>query len=151
MNCRDLRDVLTAYADGEASAEEARRVERHLAFCASCRARLKLEGALKGAVSAAGAPAMPADLKAYLLRRARRGAHALQPAFPWKWPAGIGLGFAFAAATAAIFVRSMPEEAVPVEALLAAHRQYELTMPATARDEIASGIPRRLAEDGRGR
>lgn len=146
MNCRDLKEVLTAYADGEASPEEARRLEGHLRGCASCRASLKLERALKAGIAAAGAPAMPADLKADLLRRARRSVPAPRPVFSWRWPAGLGLGAAFAAATALIFMRSMPEDAVPVEALLAAHRQYELTLPAAAREELSADLPQRLAE-----
>lgn len=162
MNCRDLREILTAYADGEATAAEASRLERHLEGCAPCRARLKEERVLKRAAAAAGAPAMPADLKAALLSeaRGRRRAERRPPKFwkaprpsrrqemPWRlgWPAGLGLGAAFAAASALIFVRSMPEESVPVEALLAAHRQYEQTLPAAPRLSLSARLPELLAE-----
>lgn len=39
--CRDIEELLSPYADGELDAEAARKVEAHLASCASCRAMLE--------------------------------------------------------------------------------------------------------------
>ncbi len=39
-NCDNLRDALSAFADGELSPQETRLIERHLETCASCRAAL---------------------------------------------------------------------------------------------------------------
>lgn len=55
MNCKHVQDlVLTDYSDGQMPPERARRVEGHLAHCASCRAlaqkvRQDLAGPLEGA------------------------------------------------------------------------------------------------------
>lgn len=38
MDCRDARELLSAFQDGESSVEESRQVEEHLAACAECRA-----------------------------------------------------------------------------------------------------------------
>jgi len=38
MDCRDAKELLSAFHDGEASGEESRQVEVHLAACAECRA-----------------------------------------------------------------------------------------------------------------
>ncbi len=40
MNCPAIRENLLVYLDGEATPEEARRVERHLRECAACRSEL---------------------------------------------------------------------------------------------------------------
>jgi len=41
MECREIREIISAYVDGEALPEEARRVEEHLGECAECRAAEK--------------------------------------------------------------------------------------------------------------
>jgi anti-sigma factor RsiW len=37
MECKEIRELISAYVDGEASPEEAREVEGHLGACARCR------------------------------------------------------------------------------------------------------------------
>jgi anti-sigma factor RsiW len=37
MECKDIREIISAYVDGEASPEEAREVRGHLGTCARCR------------------------------------------------------------------------------------------------------------------
>jgi RNA polymerase sigma factor (sigma-70 family) len=56
--CGDLRPLLSAFADGEASAEEAGAVREHLRACAGCRVTLRAYRAAPGA-AAALAPALP--------------------------------------------------------------------------------------------
>lgn len=41
MNCETMEELLSAYIDGEATAEERQTVEQHIASCASCRAALQ--------------------------------------------------------------------------------------------------------------
>lgn len=38
MECREIREIISAYVDGEATPEEARRVEEHTGSCPQCRA-----------------------------------------------------------------------------------------------------------------
>ncbi|MFN8215439.1 MAG: sigma-70 family RNA polymerase sigma factor [Solirubrobacterales bacterium] len=57
--CTELRPLLSAYCDGETSAEEAAAVREHLRACAHCRATLRAYRAAPGA-AAALAPALPA-------------------------------------------------------------------------------------------
>ncbi len=65
--CRELRPVLSAFCDGEASAEDAAVMREHLRACASCRAAMRAYRATPGA-AAALAPALP--LSRSLLERA---------------------------------------------------------------------------------
>ncbi len=36
MKCEEIKEILSGYVDGEASADEARRVEEHVASCTAC-------------------------------------------------------------------------------------------------------------------
>ncbi len=51
MTCLDLLEAISAYIDGEATREERLAVERHVASCAECAARLGSFRALKHAVA----------------------------------------------------------------------------------------------------
>lgn len=57
--CREMRPTLSAFCDGEASAEDVATLREHLRACASCRATLRAYRAAPGAVAAL-APALPA-------------------------------------------------------------------------------------------
>lgn len=157
MTCEEIRRTLSAYADGQASPEEAAAVSAHLPGCAVCDRQLRWIRAMKAGVSREKTE-MPADLRAALLAEARRrgvpevesalkarGAHpppepARRPAetlslweawrLSWRLTAA-GVASAAALATAAIVfngVRAGTEE-VPLDGLLEAHRSYALTMP----------------------
>ncbi len=65
--CAELQPLLSAFCDGEASADEATAVREHLRACAHCRATLRAYRAAPGA-AAALAPALPAGRS--LLERA---------------------------------------------------------------------------------
>ncbi|HET7177196.1 MAG TPA: sigma-70 family RNA polymerase sigma factor [Solirubrobacterales bacterium] len=65
--CEEMRPMLSAFCDGEASAEEVAALREHLRACASCRATLRAYRATPGAVAAL-APALP--LSRSLLERA---------------------------------------------------------------------------------
>ena len=49
--CAEMRPVLSAFCDGEASAEEADALREHLRVCAHCRAAMRAYRAVPGAVS----------------------------------------------------------------------------------------------------
>jgi hypothetical protein len=73
MSCDAIRDLLSAFLDGEADASERRLVEEHLSACAACRA--ELEGLRRTVAGVKGLPklAAPPEL-------ARRIAEALPAA-----------------------------------------------------------------------
>ena len=56
--CAELRPLLSAFCDGEASAKDAAAVREHLRACAGCRATMRAYGATAGA-AAALAPVLP--------------------------------------------------------------------------------------------
>jgi anti-sigma factor RsiW len=68
MECREIREIISAYVDGEALPEEARRVEEHLGECAGCRAAEKRMRALGVAVARTEA-AVPPDFRENLFAR----------------------------------------------------------------------------------
>lgn len=63
MNCDEIRPLLSAYYDGEASPEERDQVERHLARCEDCRRILAEYRALGGDIRALAVPIPPAGLR----------------------------------------------------------------------------------------
>jgi len=68
MECREIREIISAYVDGEALPEEARRVEEHLGECAGCRAAEKRMRAL-GVAVARTEGTVPPDFREKLFAR----------------------------------------------------------------------------------
>jgi len=77
--CTVLAPLLSAYCDGEASAEDAAAVREHLRACASCRAAMRAYRATPAAVAAL-APLLPVSRS--LLERAQELALGLQARLP---------------------------------------------------------------------
>ncbi len=104
MDCREVRDLLDAYALGAAEPGEARALEEHAADCVRCWEELS-QAQRAAALLALSIPLerAPAGLEERILARAGRGSRR-QPAFRLPrslrraWPAAAG---AFAAAAAA--------------------------------------------------
>lgn len=155
MTCRDWEEILSAWVDGRAEDQERRRLERHLQDCSGCRAQARWLKAMKGSVAALTAPAFPPEAKAALIMEARRAAPQraaektrgrLLAGF---WPpraAGFGAAAAFAAAALVVALRvSDGPETVSVDDMLAAHRQYELTMPLASQEAGLAGLVEALA------
>jgi len=63
-SCGTIDPLLSLYADGMASAEEARRVETHLPGCAACHASLVWTQATQRAIASRPVVSPPADLRA---------------------------------------------------------------------------------------
>ena len=76
--CDDMKPLLSAFCDGEASAEDAATLREHLRACASCRATLRTYRAAPGA-AAALAPALP--LSRSLFERVHDGVASLSARF----------------------------------------------------------------------
>jgi hypothetical protein len=76
--CAELRALLSAFCDGEASREDAAVVREHLRACARCRAVLRAYRAAPGAAAAL----VPAPLARGLLDRAHEALGALQARLP---------------------------------------------------------------------
>lgn len=68
MECSEIREIISAYVDGEALPEEARRVEEHLGGCAECRTAEKGMRAL-GVAVARTEGVVPTDFRENLFAR----------------------------------------------------------------------------------
>jgi anti-sigma factor RsiW len=68
MECREIREIISAYVDGEALPEEARQVEEHLGGCAGCRTAEKGMRSL-GVAVARTEGAVPSDFRENLFAR----------------------------------------------------------------------------------
>src|SRR4030067_2599021 len=68
MECGEIREIISAFVDGEAAPEEARRVEEHLGSCAQCRSAEKRMRALGVAVTRTEG-SVPPDFRENLFAR----------------------------------------------------------------------------------
>ena len=68
MECSEIREIISAYVDGEALPEEARRVEEHLGGCAECRTAEKRMRVLGVSVTRTEG-AVPPDFRENLFAR----------------------------------------------------------------------------------
>ncbi|MBI3552521.1 MAG: zf-HC2 domain-containing protein [Elusimicrobia bacterium] len=155
--CDDMKDLLEAYADRQASLAEQKAVLSHLESCGGCRGVLRWIAASKAAVKGVPLPALPADLKRALLAEAARvrAARAPNPLArvrefwalrPWQ----VGLAFAGAAAAVVLFARLSAgrPEVLPLDAMLAAHSEYERTMPLSSQEQLLAELPERMSAGG---
>lgn len=92
--CEEMRPLLSAFCDGEASGEQAAALREHLRACAGCRAVLRAYRAAPGAVAAL-APALP------VWRALLERAHAILSGLHSRLPGQQGAGGDSAAAQAA--------------------------------------------------
>ncbi len=63
MNCTEARPLISAYHDGEASAEERARVERHLPHCEDCRRALAEYRVMSSDIRGMAMPVPPVGLR----------------------------------------------------------------------------------------
>ncbi|MDE2236908.1 MAG: zf-HC2 domain-containing protein [Elusimicrobia bacterium] len=143
--CERMNELLGAWLDGAATAEEAGAVGAHLASCAACRAQVRWLKALKAGVGACDVE-MPARLKASLLARARAAdrRRALrrrlrEAAAALHRPLAV-LGLAAAFAAVLLVLRARRVDTIPVSEMLAAHDSYALTLPLANQEEELSGL-----------
>ena len=162
MRC-PTNEQWSAYADREAGPGEAGLLEAHLAGCEACRLTLRSLKAVKRALAAEPAPAMPADL----LESLRRGIRESRPEPEergwsvlggWLRPAA-ALSFAAAALLLVFWLRRpAPEppqakvQSGSADVLLAAHDRFAMTIPLASTEVIVSEERVQLArgpEEGR--
>jgi len=83
MNCAEAETVLPSYSDGEITEVDRGQIERHLATCAACASRTRLQARFKAAVRAhLPRPPVPQDLRVRL--RAVLGEREIAPR-RWLW------------------------------------------------------------------
>ena len=148
MECREIREIISAYVDGEASPEEARRVEEHLGSCAQCRSAEKRMRALGVAVTRTEG-SVPPDFRESLF--ARMEAEDLLPkrrsifVFSVRW-AAVPLAAAAAMALYVLSSREAPRE-FPSPAVGPPRVAREMPGPGTTSPEAGSpfSAPRELA------
>lgn len=81
MNCGEVRALISAYHDGEATPEERKTVERHLATCEDCRTTLAEYRSIGGDLRLMPLPVPPAGLRRDVWRaiEARQGTSRALP------------------------------------------------------------------------
>lgn len=167
MDCKGFEDLISAYADGETTREESRQVEAHLKACQACTLSLALARRSKAVLASMPAPEAPADLKASLMAAAAlsdeaRTAGVFKHLAPWRqaqaeaarasgpasldqvrgWLASLSPRHRFAFGLAAFLLVGFwfgrpRDEAVPIDLMLSAHRQYALAQPLAQGDSVA--------------
>ncbi len=85
MKCRDLKELLSAYADGELSRTQREFVEEHLAGCAECRASLERYREVNREVGSLKEIPAQADIKGATMARIK-GEQNVKPIRKWLRP-----------------------------------------------------------------
>lgn len=128
MACRDIRELISAFVDGETSAEETALVTEHLSSCARCRDLERGMRAMGEGVRQVRREPTEAFREAVFARLESEGTlpkGKRVPAFPWRW-AAVPLA---AAAAAALFLLASRD----------AVRERPVPGPTTAR--VESPVP----------
>ena len=106
-DCETIDPLLSLYADGLASAEEAQRVETHLLVCPACRASLAWIQATQRTLAARPVLSPPADLRARIATAIAASSAAPLPAsFTTRRPIALRPAWAAAASVAILGVVS---------------------------------------------
>lgn len=154
MDCRDAKELLSAYQDGETSAVESRQAEEHLAVCEECKAAQRRMLALDAMIARSETEVSP-DFREKLFSRMeaeellprRRSLFSLS--FRWALPlaaaAALGLFLLMSreAPREPVAPGSAPQVAVapaetPLRAAAPAETQAPETTAATAREELTA-------------
>jgi len=138
MDCRDLRETISAFVDGEIPAEEAERVREHIASCPECRAVEARMRSLGDGVRQLRPPVPDGFRNAVFARLESEG--ALPPkrkAAPARWRRA-AVPLAAAAALALVLLTSRE-----------AAREAPVPGPSTARIEAPAAAPRGAGPAGR--
>jgi len=142
-------ELISAYLDGELSAEEAGAVQEHISSCPSCREEHSALRTAKSLLTRAPRRAMPPELVAQLERRLarplwRQVLDRLLPPVRILVPAGALAATALAAVAWFGARRAAPDQAIPLEPLLAAHSRYTAEALVPASELVASNYSAQL-------
>jgi len=142
-------ELLSAYIDGELSTQEAAAVQAHVCACPSCRGISENLRRTKSVLARAPRRAMPpglvADIEARLTRPVMR--ELLMRLLPPIRRLVATATFAAAALAAVVWFtarRTTPEQAIPLEPLLAAHSRYTAEALVPASELVASNYSAQL-------
>ena len=126
MMCREADAVLPAYCDGEIGEVDRGQVEHHLATCAACAARCRLQSRFKAAVRAhLPRPPVPQELRVRL--RAMLGAREIAPR-RWLWATHPRLVPAAVAAVLLVAITGTVRHSQSM-VLAQAQRSYQAELP----------------------
>ena len=126
MTCGEAETVLPAYSDGEIAEGDRGRIERHLASCAACSSRTRLQARFKAAVRAhLPRPPVPHELRARL--RGALGAREIAPR-RWLWATHPRLVPAAVAAVLLIAITGTVRHSQSM-VLTQAQRSYQAELP----------------------
>ncbi len=114
--CDDVREALGPVAGGIAGARERRRVQRHLAWCSSCRSAARRAGLENGEVLV---PEGVGSRAAALLPLPALPSIVFDPAASWFKATAVALGLAAASTGASLAVYAVPDK--PLHKPLAPH------------------------------
>jgi anti-sigma factor RsiW len=143
---------LSAYLDGELSADETALLKSHLDACPACRVELEGLRAAKHWLSAAPRRAMPPELIADLSERFARPSwgerlSAWMPR-PQVWiPAGAVAALLLGSGVWLHWRNADPDQYVPLEPLLAAHSRYEAESLVPQTSLVASSYSSQLTAE----
>jgi anti-sigma factor (TIGR02949 family) len=126
VNCAEADAVLPAYCDGEIDESDRSLIERHLATCAACTSRSRLQARFKAAVRAhLPRPPVPHDLRVRV--RAMLGAQEIAPR-RWVWATHPRLVPAFVAAVLLVAITGTVRHSQSM-VLTQAERSYQSELP----------------------
>lgn len=149
MKIHGQGELISAYLDAELSEEESLAVQEHVSRCPACREELESLRAAKSLLAHSPRRALPPQLLAEFEERWARpiGQGLLERLLPpvrFLAPAG-----ALAAAALASVVwfgarQASPDQAIPIEPLLAAHSRYTAEALVPASELVASNYSAQL-------
>lgn len=84
MNCEAVREMLWAYLEQETTAEEAEKIEKHLAGCAECRAEMEAQKAIMETLASLPDEELPEGYHEELMQKLRAEAAPDVVPFPQK-------------------------------------------------------------------
>lgn len=133
-----LGDLLSALADGELAADEARDAGAHLAVCEACRAELAATSAMRSLVRGLPAVEPPFGTVERIVLRARRAAAGARARRGWR--RGVAAVAAGAAAAVALLVLATPS-AEPVGPSVGDLVARHATSASAAGDPVIELVP----------
>jgi hypothetical protein len=91
MKCRDMKEMLSAYANGELSQSEIDKVGQHLAGCAECRSTLEAYRNVRQKISILQGVPANSEIKEAIMADIRANNAGRKPSLKWLKPALIGI------------------------------------------------------------
>lgn len=150
MSCRERREIISAYVDGEIPPEEARLLEEHLAGCAGCRDLVRRMRTLDEGLALSGGDVPPGFRERVFARLDREGLLPRPRILPASWLRWAPVPLA-AAAAAVLLVLAVREGPIgPAPSAPPAARSVSRAPESAAPTTPARGPGARAAAPGHG-